>query len=128
MSSLSISSSTAAATPTGSGAKPTNLTAEQARYEKELSACVNCASATTATGKAKIQELSAKLREIKKDLQSQQTSTSSRVESNRPSTSDVVVRTSGTSAADRASVYDARALFLGSGQQYDAGALVDTFA
>jgi len=56
--------STPTLTPTyspGGGA----LQGQLARYEKELSACVNCSTAKTTEGKQKIQEVSSQIEQIK---------------------------------------------------------------
>ena len=53
-------------TPASATAYPTGMTtagieAQIARYQKELSDCVNCASANTPEGKAKIEAISSKI-------------------------------------------------------------------
>lgn len=49
----------------GSGASLVGLEAQVARYEKELSNCVNCASSKTSEGKAEIAAISAKIQTLK---------------------------------------------------------------
>ena len=41
------------------------LQGQLARYEKELSACINCSTAKTTEGKQKIQEVSSQIEQIK---------------------------------------------------------------
>ena len=41
------------------------LQGQLARYEKELSACINCSTANTTEGKQKIQEVSSQIEQIK---------------------------------------------------------------
>lgn len=43
----------------------TGLQAQLSRLEKELSACVNCATATTTEGKAKIEEVSTRIARVR---------------------------------------------------------------
>ena len=61
------------------------LQGQLARYEKELSACVNCATAETTEGKQKIQEVSSQIEQIKARIeQATQTRSRLRVEENSP--------------------------------------------
>lgn len=58
-----------AATPVTAGTSRTGLEGQLAKYEKERSACVNCASASTLQGKQKIQELDSTIRTLQSQLQ-----------------------------------------------------------
>lgn len=49
---------------------PAGLEVQLARLQSELSDCVNCASANTAEGKAKIQELSNQINSIRARIES----------------------------------------------------------
>ena len=59
---------TAGYQPSGSGASASGLQAQLARYQKQLSECVNCASAKTPEGKATIESLSAKISDIRERI------------------------------------------------------------
>lgn len=70
--SLSITAGSAATAYTagaGAGApSPTSLQAQLQRYEKQLSDCVNCASAKTPQGKADIDTISARISQVQQRL------------------------------------------------------------
>lgn len=65
MSMVQAVSGSSAATTLSAGAAAAGLSAQLARYQKQLSDCVNCASAKTPEGKANIEELSAKISAVK---------------------------------------------------------------
>lgn len=60
-----VSGINSSAPQVNAGAATGGLEARLARYQKELSDCVNCASAKTLEGKQKIQDVSSKISEIK---------------------------------------------------------------
>ena len=62
----SIGSSPLSASP--GGASNTGLRAQLSRYEKERSACVNCASADTIEGKRNIQNIDSEINSLKARL------------------------------------------------------------
>lgn len=49
----------------GTGTSAIALHAQLARYEKQLSECVNCASSSTPEGKAQIEEITERITQIK---------------------------------------------------------------
>ncbi len=51
-----------------SGAGTAGLQAQLARYQKQLSECVNCESSKTAEGKAEIQAISGRISEVKERI------------------------------------------------------------
>jgi hypothetical protein len=51
--------------PANPGATAATLDGQLARYQKQLSECVNCDSSKTPEGQAQIQDLSAKIAEVK---------------------------------------------------------------
>jgi hypothetical protein len=69
-SSLTVAASaTASATAYGAGApSATSLQAQLERYQKQLSDCVNCASAKTPQGKSDIQAISARISQIEQRI------------------------------------------------------------
>jgi uncharacterized protein HemX len=56
------------------------LQGQLSRYEKELSACVNCDSALTLEGKQKIQEVSDRIAQIKARIEQLEVAKASRAE------------------------------------------------
>jgi outer membrane murein-binding lipoprotein Lpp len=73
------------------------LQGQLARYERELSACVNCSTAKTTEGKQKIQEVSSQIEQIKARIeQATQTRATRQAENSTPYASsglDSVART-----------------------------------
>lgn len=67
VSALSGSACGASAYQTG-GPSPVDLRARLDRYQKQLSDCVNCASAKTPKGKADIAAISARIDEVKRAI------------------------------------------------------------
>jgi len=66
---IGSSAGAAATAAIGAAKSPVGLEAERARVQKELSACVNCATAKTAKGQANIQALSSRLATITTQLE-----------------------------------------------------------
>lgn len=66
MSSVPTVAASATASPSYGGGAPsaTSLQAQLERFQKQLSDCVNCASAKTPQGKADIQAISARISQI----------------------------------------------------------------
>jgi phage shock protein A len=94
----------ATAFPSSMGPSRTGLEAQLARYKKEQSACVNCASSSTAEGKRQIQDLDRKISVTESKLQQVEQA---------PSPLEVTRSVSAPAATS------------GAGQ---SGALVDTYA
>ncbi|MYM70814.1 hypothetical protein GTP56_01210 [Duganella sp. FT134W] len=68
-SSLTVAASATASTAYGGGApSATSLQAQLERYQKQLSDCVNCASAKTPQGKSDIQAISARISQIEQRI------------------------------------------------------------
>lgn len=58
---FAVGASPVFSTPPSNGTATAGADAELVRYKKELSDCVNCATATTTEGKRRIQEISSKI-------------------------------------------------------------------
>ena len=65
---ISAITSAPGATYFPSGASSVGLQGQLAKYEKELAACVNCASVNTPEGKAKITEVTNRISQIKERI------------------------------------------------------------
>jgi hypothetical protein len=57
------------ASPAGTSASAASLQAQLDRYQKQLSDCVNCASAKTPQGQAAIRDLSGKIAAVKAHIE-----------------------------------------------------------
>jgi outer membrane murein-binding lipoprotein Lpp len=67
--SIAISTTSAATSAYGGGApSAVSLQAQLQRYQKQLSECVNCASAKTPQGKSDIQAISARISQIEQRM------------------------------------------------------------
>lgn len=62
----------------GGAPSATTLQAQLQRYEKQLSECVNCASAKTPQGKADIQAISTRISQVKERIAQTENAPSSR--------------------------------------------------
>ena len=77
--SVTLAASATASTAYGGGApSATSLQAQLERYQKQLSDCVNCASAKTPQGKSDIQAISARISQIEQRIAQTQNSTDNR--------------------------------------------------
>ena len=115
-------------TPTN-GATTSGAEAKIARYKKELSDCVNCESAKTSSGQAKIQVIASKIaaeqariEKIANDNSSTQTSELSITKAD----SALSKADAETLTADRENTYDSTTLSTYTGSTI--GGLVDVFA
>ena len=74
------------------------LRGQLAKFEKELSACVNCATADTIQGKAKIAEISARITQIQDRIaQAGETKSARQEASTNPAEADIAGNDSATS-------------------------------
>lgn len=88
----------AAYNSTGGGSA--GLQGQLSRFEKELSACVNCDSATTLEGKQKIQEVSGRIAQIKARMEQVETAKASRTERAEKNTAPSQVSAGGRGVVD----------------------------
>lgn len=70
------------------------LNAQLARLQTELSNCVNCSSANTLDGKAKIQEVAAQISDIKTRIQQSQQTQQTSHNINQPQNTSLVTNSS----------------------------------
>ena len=124
-----IGSSLTSGTPYTTGTSTAAIEAKIARYQKELSDCVNCASAQTTEGKAKIEAITSKIstaeariEQITTNKQASQPAASSTTVSNNPATN---IKAVAQAAQNKSSDEPALALYS---SETTTGSRVDIFA
>jgi hypothetical protein len=78
MNTIGAAFATQAAYPSRGGASASALQGQLARYQQELSDCVNCASSKTLEGKQKIQQISEKISDLKARIETADASSASK--------------------------------------------------
>ena len=115
---MAVGSSTAASVATTTGSSTAGLEAQLVRDKRELSACVNCATANTPEGKAAIAVVSAKIGAVEARIEAVKSAS-------QPSAANAATDSTAANAPSQASSASASA----SGRpDSSTGSLVDVFA